>query len=189
MALSSAHGANTADRAPITTSTPARALSHSSGISAVVKPLRRRNAAPTCAMRCVGHTTKTGPDSANAETTVSADNAGGMTNSAPPWALACFVAATTTSLTSFETAPCLGCTTRAFIRGDEALCNTARCEPIHLRATHEISGNRCSSMPVPEIDTNGERRSSAMPSVLCENGLMSVIQPPTRRLFRLTRTL
>ena len=82
-AESPAHPARTADRAPITTSTPARAASTCPGSSAVVSPRRRREAAPRRAILMVGHTTSTVPSAAAACTTDSADTSGG-TSSTPP---------------------------------------------------------------------------------------------------------
>ena len=51
MDVKPAHGASTAERAPITMSTPAFAASQSSGTRAVVNPRRRSAAAPITAMR------------------------------------------------------------------------------------------------------------------------------------------
>ena len=84
IAVNSGHGAKAPERVPMTTSTPPRALSHSSGTNAVLNPLRRRNAAPIDAIFCEGHTTSTGPTAASRSTTASADNAGGITSNPPP---------------------------------------------------------------------------------------------------------
>ncbi len=53
--------AHTADRAPTTTSTPDAADTHSSGYTAVVKPIRRLSAAKRRACTTVGATTMIGP--------------------------------------------------------------------------------------------------------------------------------
>ena len=112
IALNRGHGANTADRAPITTSTPPSALSHSSGTTAVEKPLRRNAAAPMLAIRCVGHTTSTGARTATAFTTLSADCVGGTVSSPPPCSINRYVAIATTSDASGLISPIRECTIR-----------------------------------------------------------------------------
>ena len=144
---SDAHGANTAERAPITTSTPARATSHCSGITAVVKPLRRNDAAPRDAIFSVGHTTNTGPRCATSATTANADASGGTTTSPAPTEAICSTACEIASSSDAVGVPRCGCTGRFRTCGADADDNTARQEPQKFWDTHLVSGTTSGSTP------------------------------------------
>ena len=180
------HGANTVERAPITTSAPTAAVSQSSGRHATPSPRRRSAAAPSRAMRCVGHTTKTGPLVAAANTAVNADAAGGIRTNPPPRSRTSRTAAPIGSVGSAGFVPCRGCATPALIFGDDADARTARNGPHHRSATHRHRSTTSGSTPRPLRETIGRRSAYSRPPDGA--GDSATTQPPTRRPFRSTRT-
>ena len=99
------HGAQTPERAPITTSTPLAARDQSSGITATTRPRRRKLAAPNIHIRIVGHNANTGPLWAAAAITDIADCSGGTTITPPPCSISNRVDVATPSSVGFTLRP------------------------------------------------------------------------------------
>ena len=84
-AARSGHGAQAADRAPMTTSTPAAAAAHSCGTWATASPARRKRIASRRARSAAGPTTSVGPSRAAAARIGTTSSVGGSRTTPPPW--------------------------------------------------------------------------------------------------------